>query len=156
MHCWFLTLIPSDLYGTLNPEPASGRAASVCFSSPLLPAGPQPAPASEHSQRVCPISTRPHTTKESASGSLAVVSDSATPWTVAHQAPLSMELSRREYWSGLPFPYPGDLSDSGVEPRSPTLQADSLPLSYQGSPTSPRDPLNDKGCVRMGTGSRTH
>ena len=45
----------------------------------------------------------------------------ATPWTVAYQAPLSMEFSRQEYWSGLPFPSPGDLPDRGIEPRSPTL-----------------------------------
>ena len=45
----------------------------------------------------------------------------ATPWTVAHQAPLSMEFSRQEYWSGLPFPSPGDLPDPGIEPRSPAL-----------------------------------
>ena len=42
-----------------------------------------------------------------------------TPW--AHQAPPSMEFSRQEYWSGLPFPSPGDLPDSGIEPRSPAL-----------------------------------
>ena len=47
-----------------------------------------------------------------------------TAWTVAHQAPPSMEFSRQEYWSGLPFPSPGDLSDPGIKPRSPTLQAD--------------------------------
>ena len=51
----------------------------------------------------------------------------ATPWTVAHQAPLSLEFSRQEYWSGLPCPPPGDLSNPGIEPRSPALQADSLP-----------------------------
>ena len=51
----------------------------------------------------------------------------ATPWAVAHQAPLSMGLSRQEYWSELPFPSPGDLPDPGVEPRSSVLQADSLP-----------------------------
>ena len=50
-----------------------------------------------------------------------------TPWTVAHQAPLSMGFSRQEYWSGLPFPSPGDLPNPGVEPKSPALQADSLP-----------------------------
>ena len=50
----------------------------------------------------------------------------ATPWTVAYQAPPSMGFSRQEYWSGLPFPSPGDLPDSGIEPRSPALQADSL------------------------------
>ena len=44
-----------------------------------------------------------------------------TPWTVAHQAPPSMGFSRQEYWSGLPFPSLGDLSDPGIEPTSPTL-----------------------------------
>ena len=51
----------------------------------------------------------------------------ATPWTVAYQAPLSMGFSRQEYWNGLPFPSPGDLPNPGIEPRSPALQADSLP-----------------------------
>ena len=50
-----------------------------------------------------------------------------TLWTVAHQAPLSMTFFRQEYWSGLPFPAPGDLIDPGMEPRSPALQANSLP-----------------------------
>ena len=51
----------------------------------------------------------------------------ATPWAVASQSPLSMGFSRQEYWSGLPFPSPGDLSNPGIEPGSPALQADSLP-----------------------------
>ena len=51
----------------------------------------------------------------------------AAPWTVAFQAPPSMRFSRQEYWSGLPFSSPGDLPDPGIEPRSPTLQADTLP-----------------------------
>ena len=51
----------------------------------------------------------------------------ATPWTVAHQVPLSMEFSREEYWSGLPFPSSGDLPDPGIEPGSPALQAEALP-----------------------------
>ena len=50
-----------------------------------------------------------------------------TPWTGAHQAPLSIRFSRQEYWSGLPFPSPGDLPDPGIKPRTPALQADSLP-----------------------------
>ena len=50
-----------------------------------------------------------------------------TPCTVAHRAPLSMEFSRQEYWSGLPFPSPGDLPDPWIEPGSPALQAGSLP-----------------------------
>ena len=49
-----------------------------------------------------------------------------TPWTVAYQAPPSMEFSRQEYWSGLPFPSLGNLADPGIEPRSPTLQTDAL------------------------------
>jgi len=58
------------------------------------------------------------------------------PWTVAHQAPLSMRFSRQEYWGGLPCPPPGDLPDAGIEPMSPALQADSLLLSHWGSPVS--------------------
>ena len=57
----------------------------------------------------------------------------ATPWTVALQAPLSMKFSGQEYWSGLPFPSAGVIPDPGMEPRSPTLQADSLHLSHLGS-----------------------
>ena len=65
--------------------------------------------------------------------SCSVVSDSLRPpWTVAYKAPLSMEFSRQEYWSGLPFPSPGDLPDPGIEPRSPTLQADALPSEPPG------------------------
>ena len=52
-----------------------------------------------------------------------------TPWTVAHHAPLSMGFSRQEYWSGLPFPSPGDLPNPGTEPKSPALA-----LIHQGSP----------------------
>ena len=50
----------------------------------------------------------------------------ATPWTVAYEASPSMGFSRQEYWSGVPFPSPGDLPDPGIEPRSPALQADAL------------------------------
>ena len=57
-----------------------------------------------------------------------------TPWTVAYKAPLSMEFSRQEYWSGLLFPLPGDLPDPGIEPGSPTLQADALPSEPPGKP----------------------
>ena len=51
---------------------------------------------------------------------------SATPLTVAQQAPQSIGFSRQEYWSGLPFPFPGDLPNPGIKPRSPALQANSL------------------------------
>ena len=62
------------------------------------------------------------------------MSDSATPWTVAHHFPLSMESLRQEYWNGLPFPFPGDLPNPGIKPRSPALQADSLPFEPSGEP----------------------
>ena len=68
---------------------------------------------------------------------------SATPWTVAYKAPLSMEFSRQEYWSRLPFPSPGDLSDPGIEPGSPTLQADTLPSKPPGN-----CPLGSLKCLR--------
>ena len=58
----------------------------------------------------------------------------ATPWTVAHQSPPSMGFSRQEYWSGLPFPSPGDLPDPGIEPKSPALQADALTSEPLGKP----------------------
>ena len=62
----------------------------------------------------------------------------ATPWTVAHQAPPSMGFSRQEYWSGLPFPSPGDLPDPGIKPMSPALEADAL------TSEPPRKPNSDK------------
>ena len=58
----------------------------------------------------------------------------ATPWTVAYQAPPSMGFSRQEYWSGLPFPSPGDLPDPGIESRSPAFQADALTSEPPGKP----------------------
>ena len=57
-----------------------------------------------------------------------------TLMTVARQAPLSMGFSKQESWSGFPFPFLGDLPDSGIQPKSPALQVDSLPLSHLGSP----------------------
>ena len=80
-----------------------------------------------------------------------------TPWTLAHQASLSMEFSRPEYWSELPCPSPGDLLNPGIKPRSPSLQADSLPSESPGKPKntgegslSPRSPgdLPDPGIER--------
>ena len=59
----------------------------------------------------------------------------ATLGTVAHQVPLPMGFSRQEYWRGLLFSSPGDLPDSGAEPGSPALQADSLPFELPGIPS---------------------
>ena len=65
-----------------------------------------------------------------------------TPWTVARQAPLSIGFSRQEYCSGLPFPSLGDLPDPGIEPRSPALQADTLPFE------TPGEPLEEEGQIK--------
>ena len=61
-----------------------------------------------------------------------------TPWTVTCQAPLSLGFSRQEYWGGLPVPSPGDLPNPGIKPRSPTLQADSLPSEPPGKSKNTR------------------
>ena len=66
--------------------------------------------------------------------SLSCVRLFATLWTITYQAPPSMGFSRQEYWSGLPFPSPGDLPDPGIEPRSPALQANALTSEPPGKP----------------------
>ena len=72
-----------------------------------------------------------------------VVSDSVTPWTGAHQAPLSMEFPRQEDWSGLPFPSPGDLPDPGIEPVSLGLVGIFFTTE---PPEKPFDTLAVSGC----------
>ena len=69
------------------------------------------------------------------------------PWTIAYQAPWSMEFSRQEYWSGLPFLSPGDLPNPRIEPGSPTLQADALP-------SEPRGKTNTKYGPNSGTDTK--
>ena len=76
----------------------------------------------------CGICSEKHCSKQIVVFSHSVVSDSfESPWTAAQQAPLSVGFSGQEFWSGLPFPSPGNLPDPGIKPRSPALQADSLP-----------------------------
>ena len=77
-----------------------------------------------------------HNKREKKVKSLSRVRLFATQWTVAHQVPPSMGFSRQEYWNGLPFSSPGDLSDPGIEPRSPALQADALSSEPPGKPTT--------------------
>ena len=66
----------------------------------------------------------------------------ATPWSVAYQAPPSMGFSRQEYWSGLPFPSPGDLPNPGIEPGSPALEVDALPSEPPIPTPCSKNPLN--------------
>ena len=67
-----------------------------------------------------------------------------TPWTVALQAPQSMGFPRQEYWSGLPFPSPGNLPNPGIEPRSLALQANSLPCEPPGKPLTSREDATER------------
>ena len=76
----------------------------------------------------------------------------ATPWTVAYQAPPSLGFSRQEYWSGLPFPSPGDLPNPGIEPGSPVLQADALPSEPPGKSSSRDQPSSVLFMATMDTG----
>ena len=69
-----------------------------------------------------------------------------TPWTVAYQGPLST-FSRQEYWSGFPFPSPGDLPDPGIKSGSPVFQADSLPSEPPGKPHNTCRKNNSVNCV---------
>ena len=69
-----------------------------------------------------------------------------TPWTSAHQAPLSVGFSRQEYWSGLPFPSPGDLANPWIEPRSPARHADSLQTELWGMPIDDTSDITSSSC----------
>ena len=87
----------------------------------------------------------------------------ATPWTIAHQAPPSMGFSRQEYWSGFPFPSPGDLPDPGIKPGFPTLEADALTSEPPGkksfgkvSPSSTGDPNSVPGLGRCPTAGKSY
>ena len=77
-----------------------------------------------------------------------------TPWIVALQAPLSVGFSWQEYWSGLPFPPPGDIPDPGIEPVSPAVQVDSLLLSHRESPVTCQVGL--KGSFSINNGLIAH
>ena len=79
-----------------------------------------------------------------------------TPWTVAHQASLSMGFLRQEYWSGLPFPPRGVLPDPEMEPVSPELKVDSLPLCHLGCPSSSRLNTSSSGRHSFTHWTRSH
>ena len=70
-----------------------------------------------------------------------------TPWAAAHQGPQSMEFSRQEYWSGLPFPPPGDLPNPGIKPMFPHCRWILSHLSHQGSPVDSESSTNSLTCL---------
>ena len=86
--------------------------------------------------------------RKSESVSRSVVSASATPWTAARQAPLSMEFSRRECWSGLPFPFPGDLPNPGIKPTSPVLADDFFTIWGTREQITDKDLLPSMGTLQ--------
>ena len=96
-----------------------------CKMSAQCPCSPFFLPEYELSSEIC--SMHPTCLHGPSVQSLSRVQLFAAPQTVAYQAPLSMGFSRQQYWSELPFPSPGDLPNPGLEPRSPTLQTDTLP-----------------------------
>ena len=77
-----------------------------------------------------------------------------TPWIIARQVPLSMEFSRQEYWSGLLFPFPGDLPGPGIKPGSAALQADYLPEPHPVK--GQKNILGFESCVRVLQRKRTN
>ena len=81
--------------------------------------------------------------------SLCRVQFCVTPWTVARQDPLSVGFSSQEYWSGLPFPPPGDLPKPGIKPVSPALQPDSLPTEPSGKPPTHHQSVQSLSHVRL-------
>ena len=83
------------------------------------------------------------------------MSDSVTPWTVAHQAPLSMEFSRQEYWNGLPLPSTEDLLNPGTERWYSALQADSYCLNHQERENRQACKLAPESTVRSKSGAAT-
>ena len=107
-------------------EDSPGKNAGVGCRA--LPPGDLPDPGILHllHRQVCSSLPAPPWKSRKQCVSHPVMSDSATPWTVACQAPLSMGFPRQEYWSGLPLPSPGVLPDPGIKPGPPVLQADSL------------------------------
>ena len=129
--CWqSLTDLSFDVGASLSQSPASSHCPWIsCGAVPSLNATSCPNTAHLPFNHLVGI-LFDHRKKKGRS----VVSDSATPWTAAHQAPLSVGFSRQEYWSGVPLPSPGDLPDPGIELRSPAMRADALPCEPPGNP----------------------
>ena len=121
IHCFWSTGFPGG--SVVENPPASAGDVGLIHGSRRSPGG-----GGQPTQYSCP---RIPCTEEP--GRLSRVRLFATPWTVAHQALQSMEFSRQEYWSGLPFPSAGDLPNPGITPGSPAPQADALTAEPPGS-----------------------
>ena len=123
----------SSVVGHVIKRPSSLVPIHICPSMCLFPR--LPCPRSSSLPLFKPLTSLLRYRKEKKVKSLSRVRLFVTPWTAAYQATPSMEFSRQEYWSGLPFPSPGDLPDPGIKLRSPALQADALPSKPPGKPS---------------------
>ena len=123
----------SSVVGHVIKRPSSLVPIPICPSTCLFPR--LPCPRSYSLPLFKPLTSLLRYRKEKKVKSLSRVRLFVTPWTAAYQATPSMEFSRQEYWSGLPFPSPGDLPDPGIKLRSPALQADALPSKPPGKPS---------------------
>ena len=112
--------------GRKCPQRCSGQQDWRMITCSLFPLHRSPGVSS-------PSAPKKRNNKPGVGVSRSVLSNSAIPWTVVGQAPLSTGFPRPECWSGLPFPSSGDLPDPGIEPGSPALQVGSLSRSHQGS-----------------------
>ena len=132
----------TDLPGISEAKKAASARASACLTLKILlrVAGGSMGPYTALSQTPCSVPQVGFEHLDFAGLSankcepLSCVRLFVTPWTVAHQTPLSMEISRQESCSGFPFPSPGDLPDSGIEPASPVSQADFFAAEPPGAP----------------------
>ena len=131
--CWFLAQQTHNLSPQMGPE--------SCSEIKAVPVSPR------YSLKLLPRTKMK---------SLSRVWLFVTPWIVAYQAPPSLEFSRQEYWSGLPFPFPGDLPNPGIEPGSSTLQADAYFWATREAPEALTDlsissyPLSDSSDLADG------
>ena len=134
IHC------PAEAPPSHVPEPGKGHFLGCCVSEMACPSFKPDVHLEGYSFSPCQATAHQRSNQWFVTHGcvLSRVQLFATPWTVAHQTPLSMGFFRQQYWSGLPCHPPGDLPDPGIEPVSPgapSLQAYSLPLSHPGSPT---------------------
>ena len=118
--------------------PPGSPPAGLALVQPLLGRPPGPSSLTSPLLSLLLVSSLPSPTNRM-KWRRSVLSDSVTPWTVAHRAPLSREFSRQEYWSGSPCSPPEDLPNPGIESRSPALQADALPSEPPGKPDQWQD-----------------
>ena len=141
---WLSVKEPACQCRRLGFDPQSGKTPYASEQLGSCTTATEPVLQSQRTAATKPTLPRAQCSATRESVSCSVMSIFVTPWTVAHQASLSMGFSRQQYWSGLPFPSPWDLPDPGIEPRSSALQADALPSEPPGKLCNKRSHHNEK------------